>query len=57
MFGNGVSSLMRGGVGLSEKAIHLLHCNLAQVYPHSHSIHIRAFVLYGHHACFVTLLQ
>jgi hypothetical protein len=35
VFGNGVSSSTRGGVGLSEQAPHLLHRNLARVYPHS----------------------
>jgi hypothetical protein len=33
---------------------HLLHRNFAWVYPHSRSVQVRAFVLYGHHTRLVT---
>jgi hypothetical protein len=41
-FGNGIFSLIRSGVCLSEWAPHLLHHTLNV--PHPHSIQIRAFV-------------
>jgi hypothetical protein len=53
--GNGVSSSTRGGEGfvfLSSR-----HICFARVYQHSHSVKRRAFVFYGHHTRFVTLLQ
>jgi hypothetical protein len=40
-----------------EIAPNLLHRNFPRVYPHSRIVYVRAFVLYGHHTRFVTLLQ
>jgi hypothetical protein len=58
LFENGVSSSMTGGVFLPfEWEPHLLHRHFARVYPHSRSVQARAFVPYGHHTPFVTLLQ
>jgi hypothetical protein len=45
------------GVGLPDKAPHLLLRNSARVYPHSHNVWVRALVLYGHRTRVVTLLQ
>jgi hypothetical protein len=47
VFGNGVSSSTRGGVCLSNSVPYLLHYNFAQVYPHSRSVRIRAFVFHA----------
>jgi hypothetical protein len=46
MFGNGCLVLDERRVGLTEKLLHLLHCNSVRVYPHAHSVRVRAFVLW-----------
>jgi hypothetical protein len=57
VFGNGVFPSTRGTVCLSEEAPRLLHRSFALVCTHSHSVQVRAFVLYGHHTRFISLLQ
>lgn len=57
VFGNTLSSLTRGGVGLFVKALQLLLRNFAQIYPHSHIVQVRVLVLLGYHACYVNLLH
>jgi hypothetical protein len=56
-FGNGISSPMRGGIGLSEQSPHLLHRNCARVLLHSRSVQVKPFVYYGHHTRRAIVLQ